>query len=101
MREKLGLRTDEAADARLVRAVLAGMETSRADFTNTFRDLSAEGPPAGGRYREPDFQAWYARWQQRLGRDGQPPAAAVTLMRSVNPAVIPRNHRVEESLSAA
>jgi uncharacterized protein YdiU (UPF0061 family) len=100
MRKKLGLRTDEVGDAQLVRSLLAWMQKSRADFTNTFRDLS-DGPPAGDRYQDPDFRAWYARWQERLGRDGQPPAAVVALMRTVNPAVIPRNHRVEEALSAA
>ena len=50
MRKKLGLRTDEAGDAELIRALLDWMQKSRADFTNTFRDLSSEGPPAGERY---------------------------------------------------
>jgi serine/tyrosine/threonine adenylyltransferase len=76
------------------------MQESRADFTNTFRDLS-DGPPAGDRYRDADFQAWYARWQERLGREGQPSSAAGAVMRTVNPVVIPRNDRVEEALSAA
>jgi uncharacterized protein YdiU (UPF0061 family) len=100
MRRKLGLRTDEAGDAELIQSLLAWMQKYRADFTNTFRDLS-DGPPADDEYQDPDFRAWYARWQERLGRDGQPPDAVVALMRSVNPAVIPRNHRVEEVLSAA
>jgi uncharacterized protein YdiU (UPF0061 family) len=77
------------------------MQESRADFTNTFRDLSSAGPPAGDGYQAPAFRAWYARWQQRLGRDGRPDATAYAAMRAVNPAVIPRNHRVEEALSAA
>src|SRR5438309_965347 len=77
------------------------MEKSRADYTNTIRDLSAEGPPAGDRYRDADFRAWYSRWQERLRRDGLPAASAYELMRSVNPAVIPRNHRVGEALTAA
>jgi serine/tyrosine/threonine adenylyltransferase len=101
MRAKLGLRTAEAGDAELVGALLNWMQAARADFTNTFRDLSAEQPPEGERYREPDFQSWYARWRERLGRDGEPAGAAVALMRSVNPVVIPRNHRVEEALAAA
>ena len=101
MRKKLGLQTDEAGDVELIRSLLDWMQKSRADFTNTFRDLSSEGPPAGDRYRDPDFQAWYARWQERLGRDGRPTASAYAVMRAVNPAVIPRNHRVEEALSAA
>ena len=101
MRKKLGLRTDEAGDAELVQALLDWMQASRADFTNTFRDLSAEGTPDGDRYRDPDFQAWFVRWQERLGHAGQSQAEAAALMRTVNPAVIPRNHRVEEALSAA
>jgi uncharacterized protein YdiU (UPF0061 family) len=85
----------------LVRTLLAWMQKSRADFTNTFRDLSAEGLSAGDRYQDPDFQAWYARWQQRLGRDGRPATDAYAAMRTVNAVVIPRNNRVEEALSAA
>lgn len=100
MRTKLGLRTDEADDAGLIRSLLSWMQGSRADFTTTFRDLS-DGTPAGDRYRDPGFQAWYARWQERLGREGRSLASANVVMRAVNPAVIPRNHRVEEALSAA
>ncbi len=101
MRKKLGIGTDEPGDTELVQELLAWMQKSMADFTNTFRDLSAEGPPAGDQYQDPNFLAWYARWRERLGRDGRPLAEAITLMRSVNPAVIPRNHRVEEALAAA
>ena len=51
MREKLGLQTAEAADLELVQSLLNWMEKSRADFTNTFRDLSSEELPAGDPYR--------------------------------------------------
>ena len=51
MRQKLGLQTDEAGDVELIRSLLDWMQKSRADFTNTFRDLSSEEPPAGDRYR--------------------------------------------------
>ena len=101
MRKKLGLQTDETGDVEMIRSLLDWMQRARADFTNTFRDLSAEQPSPGDRHRAPDFQAWYTRWQDRLGRDGLPEASAYALMRTVNPVVIPRNHRVEEALSAA
>lgn len=101
MRQKLGLQTSEAEDAELIRSLLEWMQQSRADFTNTFRDLSSAEPPADDRYQEAAFQAWYRRWQHRLGRDGRSKASAYPLMRSANPAVIPRNHQVEEVLSAA
>ncbi len=101
MRQKLGLQASEDGDVELIRSLLDWMEKSRADFTNTFRDLSSAGPPDGDQYRDPAFQDWYARWRDRLRRDGRPDAATFTEMRVVNPAVIPRNHRVEEALSAA
>jgi uncharacterized protein YdiU (UPF0061 family) len=101
MRRKLGLQSSEAGDTQLIRSLLGWMEKSRADFTNTFRDLSSGAPPAGDVYADPDFRAWHSRWQQRLGLDGRPAASAYAAMRAVNPAVIPRNHRVEEALSAA
>jgi len=100
MRKKLGLLTDEADDGGLIMSLLDWMQRSRADFTNTFRDLSEERLEAE-RYREADFQTWRSRWQQRLGRDGKPVAEVQAVMRAVNPAVIPRNHCVEEALSAA
>ncbi len=101
MRLKLGLATPADGDRELVQSLLDWMEKFRADFTNTFRDLSAEDVPAGDAYPEPEFQSWYARWQARLDREGQPRAEAVNRMQAVNPAVIPRNHRVEEVLAAA
>jgi len=101
MRKKLGLKTEETGDLSLIQALLAWMQLARADFTNTFRDLSSQEPPAGERYQSPDFQAWYSQWRLRLAREGQPNSQACAMMRTVNPAVIPRNHRVEEALSAA
>ena len=102
MRAKLGLTTAEDGDADLARALLAWMHTAQADFTNTFRDLSSDGMPAGEPYQNPAFRAWHDVWQQRLGRDdGRPLADVAAGMRAVNPAVIPRNYRVEQALAAA
>ena len=101
MRKKLGLQTDEASDIELIRSLLDWMQKSKADFTNTFRELSSDEQPTGDRYRDPDFQAWFSQWRLRLNRDGRPNTSASAVMRAVNPAVIPRNHRVEEALSAA
>ncbi len=101
VRRKLGLQTAEAGDSALAQELLEWMRASRADFTNTFRDLSPVGSPEGERYEAPGFRAWFARWRDRLARDGRPEATALAVMRAANPAVIPRNHRVEEALSAA
>ncbi|QEL18395.1 protein adenylyltransferase SelO [Limnoglobus roseus] len=101
MRQKLGLQTEEVGDAELIQALLSWMRQTRADFTNTFRDLSSDEMPAGEQYNDERFQSWHAQWKDRLGREGRPAGSVAERMRSVNPAVIPRNHRVEEALSAA
>ena len=41
------------------------------------------------------------RWRQRLTNEGRSDLERQTDMKRVNPAFIPRNHRVEEALSAA
>ena len=96
-RAKLGLLTEEADDRPLVLDLLAWMESRSADFTNTFRTLSTTAAAPG----DPDFDAWHARWQARRARQPQPLEESDTLMRRHNPAVIPRNHKVEEALGAA
>jgi serine/tyrosine/threonine adenylyltransferase len=101
MRKKLGLQTEEAKDAELIHALLTWMEGAQADFTNTFRDLSQTEPLVGEPYTTPAFQSWYNQWQVRLGNEKHLAQSPYSLMQSTNPAVIPRNHRVEEALSAA
>jgi len=101
MRRKLGLESAEDDDLDLIRSLLDWMEKARADFTNTFRDLSFGTIPPGDRYRDPEFRTWYSRWTGRLEAEGPRDSSTPALMQSVNPAVIPRNHRVEEALSAA
>ncbi len=101
MRAKLGLQSAEADDLEFIQSLLSWMQKCRADFTNTFRDLSSNEFLAADRYKDPDFLAWHAQWQLRLRREDRPSTLAYAAMRAVNPAVIPRNHRVEEALSAA
>jgi uncharacterized protein YdiU (UPF0061 family) len=101
MRRKLGLLTTEPGDRELIESLLGWMQKSRADFTNTFRALSAGSAFTHEPYSGSDFQAWYADWQQRLTREERPLESIFAEMRSVNPVVIPRNHRVEEALQAA
>jgi uncharacterized protein YdiU (UPF0061 family) len=100
MRRKLGLQTAESDDVDLIQTLLDWMQAAGADFTNTFRDLS-EGALVADRYREAGFEAWHARWRQRLEHEGEPLSAVQLRMQAVNPAVIPRNHRVEAALLQA
>lgn len=101
MRAKLGLENAAAGDLELAQSLLIWMQKAQADFTNTFRDLSEDELPVKDRYQDPDFRVWNARWQLRLNGQNRPRNLAHAAMRGVNPAVIPRNHRVEEALTAA
>jgi uncharacterized protein YdiU (UPF0061 family) len=95
---KLGL---EAPDLPLIQDLLALLHTQRMDFTQFFRALSSHlrGCQARSPFTEPDaFDAWAARWQALLPPD---PSAVAAAMDRVNPVYIPRNHLVEEALTAA
>jgi len=87
-RAKLGLRDAEPDDMAMVQDLLDTMAANEADFTLTFRGMSDGALPEM-------FDAWRTRWQERLRNVDR------DLMRAVNPAFIPRNHRVEEALAAA
>lgn len=93
-RKKIGLVSEEDEDLELVQAMLDAMQMVRADFTGTFRAL--------GNGEEPEaLKDWLPKWRERLARDPQTVEARQALMRSVNPAYIPRNHLVEEMIRAA
>ena len=98
MRAKLGLFNREDGDAQLAGTLLAWMHSSKADFTNSFRALSS---PAFLHGQEDAAMPWLAPWRARLTRQNEPLTTAAHHMDAHNPAVIPRNHRVEEALHAA
>jgi uncharacterized protein YdiU (UPF0061 family) len=47
------------------------------------------------------LEEWLVRWRARLALEQRASDAVAVGMNAVNPAVIPRNHRVEEALAAA
>jgi uncharacterized protein YdiU (UPF0061 family) len=101
MRAKLGLFTREHDDKALVDELLAWMARRSADFTNTFRLLTAGRLVGQSTTADPEWEAWHRRLEARRGRQPQSSAEAGALMRRHNPAFIPRNHNVEEALLAA
>lgn len=107
---KLGLNPSnspdvQAKDRELIDALLAWMQANKADYTNTFRDLSQGEVALSGLYGDPAFGQWYSLWQARLTDQWQETHSSkqdsVELMQQMNPAYIPRNHLVEEALAAA
>jgi serine/tyrosine/threonine adenylyltransferase len=101
MRVKLGLFHEEKEDEALIKEVLQLMKEYDADYTNTFRALTLDKKDNTKLFASSDFGEWYKKWQERRGRQQESNEVSNQLMRSINPAVIPRNHRVEEALNAA
>jgi len=108
MRRKLGLLTVEACDLALVQSLLEVMQKNAVDYTNTFRALcnAVEQPEHHQAWRillpqTKDWDDWLVRWQVRLRSEQQTPHVRASEMRRVNPAYIPRNHRVEQAINAA
>jgi len=101
MRAKLGLHNNEAGDELLIKELLQLMQQHQADYTNTFCSLTLDKKNDMDLFSTPDFHHWNDRWQARLGRQTKSKDENKALMKSHNPAIIPRNHRVEEALEAA
>lgn len=103
MRRKLGLFTDDDGDGALAQELLNAMAEAQAHFTRTFRALDPQSDDkARALFTEPaKYDAWAARWRERLAVEPQDADARRAAMQSVNPVYIPRNHRVEAVLAAA
>jgi len=101
MRSKLGIFNEELQDEALIEGLLSMMQKYNADYTNTFRALTFDKQEDTALFGTSEFAKWHESWKARLGRQQETPASSHELMRSCNPALIPRNHRVEEALEAA
>jgi uncharacterized protein YdiU (UPF0061 family) len=108
LNRKLGLAAVREGDPALAGDLLKRMAENQADFTLTFRNLAraAEDPTADEAVRrlfvDPTaFDSWAVRWRDRLAEEPGDAASRAAAMRAVNPAFIPRNHRVEAMIEAA
>ncbi len=106
MRAKLGLRSADPGDGELARDLLDVLHAQQIDYTSCFRALSAvatgDVDVARRLFTSPEtFDSWTGRWRARLDAEARPAAAIAAAMERTNPAYIPRNHLVEESLTAA
>ena len=107
LRRKIGLFTARDGDEALVQDLLDAMAKNQADFTLTFRRLAdatadADDDSVRAQFTDPAaFDEWATRWRRRLADEPQSAAERQAAMRAVNPAFIPRNHRVEAVIAAA
>jgi uncharacterized protein YdiU (UPF0061 family) len=108
MLRKLGAVNSEDGDRELVQALLDIMQHNQADFTLTFRSLCDVAEFSGAESKLHALLAnpsmcdqWLVRWKSRLSHEPCEPAVRAAAMRQVNPAFIPRNHRIEQAIAAA
>ena len=101
MRRKLGLFDEDPEDQELIENLLAWMQRTQADFTNTFAALTSPDTEALAALSDVEFKGWHARWRARLARQARSADDSLALRRAANPAFIPRNHLVEAALAAA
>jgi uncharacterized protein YdiU (UPF0061 family) len=105
---KIGLAERRSDNLSLAQDLLERMASNGADFTLTFRRLcdAAANSEADVAVRSlfanaHAFDDWAARWRQRIAEEGGDASERQAAMRTANPAFIPRNHLVEEAISAA
>ena len=105
---KLGFAESNERNRELAGELLEIMADQKADFTLTFRGLSelGKGEPSGEQgarslFADPAaFDAWANGYGDRLHEEGLDEGMRLTRMRGVNPRFIPRNHRVQEAITA-
>ena len=100
MRDKLGLFGEVKNDKKLILDLLDWMKINKADFTNTFCYLMNIKLGKNKIYLNQEFTNWLELWHKRVNLNNLN-NKHLELMKSVNPIVIPRNHKVEEALKTA
>ena len=101
MCSKIGIFEPDSNDESLLKGLLDMMKKYKEDYTNTFLALTFKDFPKSGMFVTDEFSIWYKKYQDRIKSQGKSKEEVFNLMKNSNPAVIPRNHRVEEALAAA
>lgn len=106
---KIGIVEVREGDVALAGDLLERMAQNKVDFTLLFRrlcDCAETGAQVDDRARflfenPASFDEWAAAWRGRLASEKSSPTERAAQMRRTNPAVIPRNHRIEAVIAAA
>jgi uncharacterized protein YdiU (UPF0061 family) len=96
LRGKLGLTRDEEGDDRLIGDLLALMAKARADYTLSFRKLTAEDSDWLALFGEanPDAEAWLSRYRVRTESED------LSGLGRINPKFVLRNWVAETAIRA-
>ena len=103
-RNKLGLRKYYEDDVKLINDLLAIMEKDKTDFTLTFRALSTLVNDDKSLFKsyflnQNSIKNWVEKWKNRLLLENENTNNIINFLNKINPAYIPRNHRVEEIIN--
>jgi uncharacterized protein YdiU (UPF0061 family) len=109
LRAKLGLAEAREGDRELADDLLRRMAADHTDFTITFRRLARfSSAPGAANDAVRDlfidraaFDAWAARYAERLRTEGRPDAQRGAAMNRVNPKFVLRNHLAETAIRRA
>lgn len=108
IRLKLGLYETREDDMPLMQEFFSLMQEHGVDFTLAFRRLTERSEPDHFEHTVeecfvfPDaFSSWLTRWEDRTAQESIPSSERARRMARVNPAIIARNHKVEEAIAAA
>ncbi len=94
--KKIGISSIQPGDEDLITKLLTLMADGHADFTNTFSTLGSSS--TRDQFIDPKkFDNWEKEWQTRIASEKD----SMHNMKHANPVLIPRNHRIEEMISAA
>jgi serine/tyrosine/threonine adenylyltransferase len=106
-RGKLGLQMVAPDDMELIESLLQLMHANRADFTNTFRSLSAvQKKDVHSNWRDQFLDrdaadAWLMQYRARLMQEANSDALRAAQMNRVNPKFILRNHLAQQAIEMA
>ncbi|MFC6839262.1 protein adenylyltransferase SelO [Xanthomonas theicola] len=112
---KLGLADCGEADLALMQDLLQLLQQGEVDMTLWFRGLIALPPQAPARAdlaaafydpaklaaQAPAFEAWLARYAQRLAADPLPAPVRMAKMRAANPCYVLRNYLAQQAIDRA
>ena len=105
MRPKFGFKKSLKGDQSLIERFFRLLEENQLDFTLSFRRLSEmAGEPTEFSVSEfagfpSSFDEWFKEWRMRIEKEKN--KEIQTEMLAKNPAIIPRNHMVEEAIKEA
>ncbi len=100
MLKKLGFASSKPSLYLLVDELLDVMKTMKTDYTNTFWALSEDINLENSPIHSSDFKPWIEKWKDAVDHSWGMQHAK-QLMKTQNPAFIPRNHLVEQALDEA